>query len=214
MDHAIDEQAVRREAVRRRLAGETRSEICQALERSTSWFDKWWSRYQQDPTIDFAEEPRAPYTVPQRTAGDIVTTIVSLRHILEAGRTRDTRYGLIGAGAIQGRLIDLKVKPVPSLRTIQRVLEQHDLTHPVGAGQSTAYYPWPIAWAVNAIQATDIITRHVFGGETIENFHTLDHYRLCGLDESTGESNEPHHARTPAENLGKTGFAGGAAIRQ
>jgi hypothetical protein len=29
---------------------------------------------------------------------------------------------------------------------------------------------------VNAIQATDIITRHVRGGEEIQNFHTLDHY--------------------------------------
>ncbi len=42
---------------------------------------------------------------------------------------------------------------------------------------STAcYYPEPVAWAPNAIHATDIITRHVHGGEEIQNFHTIDHY--------------------------------------
>ena len=134
MDHAIDEQAVRREAVRRRLAGETRSEICQALERSTSWFDKWWSRV---PTGSNNRFCRSAACAVHRTAArratschDCVPAPASWKRAVRV----DTRYGLIGAGAIQGRLIDLKVKPVPSLRTIQRVLEQHDLTHPVGAG--------------------------------------------------------------------------------
>ena len=31
-----------------------------------------------------------------------------------------------------------------------------------------------MAWEVNAIHATDIITRHLCGGEEIENFHTID----------------------------------------
>ena len=176
MDHGISEQAVRREAIQRRWAGEARSEICRALGRSTSWFDKWWREYQQAPTTDFADHSRAPHTSPYQTPSEVVRTVVALRRTLEAARTPDTRYGLIGAGAIQGRLIDLKVKPLPGQRTIQRILQQHDLTHPLGAGQATAYYPWPLAWGVNAIQATDIITRHVYGGEAIENFHTIDHF--------------------------------------
>jgi hypothetical protein len=45
------------------------------------------------------------------------------------------------------------------------------MTHPLGAGEAEAYYPWPVAWGVNAIQATDIITRYVHGGAAIENFH-------------------------------------------
>jgi hypothetical protein len=96
--------------------------------------------------------------------------------MLEAAATPDTQYGLMGNGAIRGRLRELKVQPLPSLSTIQRILQQHALTHPLGAGQARAYYPWPLAWDVNVIQATDIITRHVCGGEAIENFHTIDHY--------------------------------------
>lgn len=46
----------------------------------------------------------------------------------------------------------------------------------MGNGKDLAYYPWTIAWEVNAIYATDIITRHIHGGEAIENVHTLDLY--------------------------------------
>ncbi len=33
-----------------------------------------------------------------------------------------------------------------------------------------------MAWEINAIQATDIITKHLRGGTAIQNFHTLDLY--------------------------------------
>jgi hypothetical protein len=82
--------------------------------------------------------------------------------------------GLIGARAIWGKLIELKVKPLPSDRTIQRILQRHSMTHSVGAATQTAYYPWLPIWETNAVHATDIIARHIRGGTEIENFHTLD----------------------------------------
>jgi hypothetical protein len=39
-----NEQDLRREAIRLRLNGERRKDICRDLERSTQWFDKWWSK--------------------------------------------------------------------------------------------------------------------------------------------------------------------------
>jgi len=176
MDTCAREQALRREAIRRHLAGERRGTICRDLERSPRWFNKWWAVYQRDPRTDFADQSRRPRTSPRQLSAEVERTIVTVRKALATARTSPTRYGLIGSGAIQGQLIELKVQPVPGQRTIQRVLQQHGLTHPLGAGQATAYYPWPVAWDVNVIQATDIITRHVYGGEAIENFHTLDHY--------------------------------------
>jgi transposase-like protein len=68
MDEYTTEQAVRREAIHRRLQGESRDEICRDLERSTSWFDKWWQAYRADPQIDFTEQSRAPHTSPQASA--------------------------------------------------------------------------------------------------------------------------------------------------
>lgn len=103
----------------------------------------------------------------------MVQTIISVRQSLEAATTVETKYGLIGPRAIQGALQRLHITP-PSRATIQRILQAHELTHPLGAGKESAYYPWHTAWAVNAIQATDIITRHLRGGEEIQNFHTID----------------------------------------
>lgn len=176
MDTELTEQALRREAIRRRLEGETRQAICHALERSPRWFDKWWAFYQAHPTTDFGSQSRAPRTSPQEMPAAVVQAVVTARQILEAAATPTTRYGLIGARAIWGHLKQLGLTPWPSVPTIQRILSQHRLTHPIGAGTVEAVYPWVEAWEINAIQATDIITKHVQGGEEIQNFHTIDHY--------------------------------------
>lgn len=176
MDQQTPEQALRWEAIRRRLAGETRRSICQALERATSWFDKWWAEYRRQPRGDLADRSRVPHTSPKQVPAKIVAAIVRIRKTLEAADSAATRYSPIGQRAIAGQLTELKVDHIPSLRSIQRILQTQGLTHPLGAGEAKAYYPWPTAWEVNAIQATDIITRHVRGGLAIENFHTIDHY--------------------------------------
>lgn len=176
MDTNLTEQALRREAIRRRLQGETRQVICQALNRSPRWFDKWWAEYRVHPQTDFADRSRAPLTSPQQIPARVVQAVLTTRQILEQAATPATRYGLIGARAIWGRLKQLETGPLPSVPTIQRILARHGLTQTVGAGAVTAYYPWPVAWEVNAIQATDIITKHVRGGAEIQNFHTIDHY--------------------------------------
>jgi transposase-like protein len=176
MDTFTTEQALRREAIRRRLQGEPRCDICRDLECSTSWFDKWWAEYRRDPYTDFADHSRAPHISPHKIPEHIEQAVVSVRESLEAAQTPDTKYGLIGAPTVRGQLERLGIEPLPSNPAIQRIMARHDQTHPVGAGSNSAYYPWPVAWAVNAIHATDIITRYVRGGEEIDNFHTIDLY--------------------------------------
>jgi putative transposase len=175
MDKSLSDQDLRREAIRRHLTGEGRRDICQDLGQSVRWFDKWRAAFEQNPHIDFADRSRAPQHSPRQTPDEVVRAVVAMRKTLEAAATTETKYGLIGPRVIQARLEDLHISP-PSLATIQRILQTHSLTHPIGNGRDLAYYPWPIAWEVNAIHATDIITRHIHGGEAIENFHTIDHY--------------------------------------
>jgi hypothetical protein len=176
MDTLPTEQVLRQEAIRRRLAGETRHDICKALLRSPRWFDKWWRVYLDQPDSELADRSRAPQRSPQQLPSDIEQMIVSIRRRREAGRTPETKYGFIGQRTIQGDLERLGVKPPPSLATIQRVLAAHDLTHPLGAAEDTAFYPALLAWQPDAIHATDIITRHLRGGAEIQNFHTIDHF--------------------------------------
>ena len=174
MDTHETEQALRREAIRRHLQGEPRHTICDDLGRSPRWFDKWWHLYQLDPQSDLVDHSRAPHTSPHAMPPRVIEAVVSAREILEAAATAETRYGLIGATSIQTQLARLRLTPLPSVATIQRILAAQGLTHPLGAGSEAAYYPWPVAWEVNAMHALDIITRHVHGGEEIQNFHTID----------------------------------------
>jgi hypothetical protein len=176
MTMTTNEQTLRREAIRRRLQGERRIDICRDLNRATSWFDKWWAVYRHNPATDFADRSRAPHCSSQQMPATIVQAVVAMRQMLEQAATPQTRYGLIGARAIWARLKQLHFSPLPSIPTVQRILAQHNLTHPLGAASSAAYYPWIVAWDVNAIFATDIITKHVRGGAEIQNFHTIDHY--------------------------------------
>lgn len=176
MDTQTSEQALRCEAVQRRALGHRVCDICRDLERSPRWLNKWWRAWQTHPEIDFADHSRAPHTSPHKTAEEVEQAIITVRKNLEAAATPQTRYGLIGATTIQSKLERLGIKPPPSEATIQRVLAKHHLTHPLGANHQSAYYPWPLAWEINAIFATDIITKHLRGGTKIENFHTTDHY--------------------------------------
>ena len=176
MDTRTSEQALRREAVRRHALGHRVCDICHDLGRSPRWLNKWWREFQTHPEIDFADHSRAPYHSPMRITTETEQAIVTMRQVLEEAATPETRYGLIGARSIQGKLERLGIKPPPSEATIQRVLAKYCLTHPLGANHESAYYPWPMAWEINAIFATDIITKHLRGGKAIENFHTIDHY--------------------------------------
>lgn len=176
MDPCTSEQALRREAIRRRLAGERRGDTCRDLDRSLRWVDKWWAQDRRAPHTDFADQSRVPHTWPQQIPPAVRRPVVAVRKTLEAAQTPQTRSGLIGPRAIQGRLHELPVHPLPSLSTIQRIRPAQGLTHPVGAGQAAASSPWPVAGDVKVIQATDLMTRHVHGGEGIENFPTIAHY--------------------------------------
>src|SRR5262249_45565313 len=203
MDTPTPEQDLRREAVRRRLQGQPARAICQDLGRSRRWLRKWWRAFQRHPDTDFADHSRAPLCSPQRLPDAVPQAIVPTRRAREAGAPPQTRYGLIGAAAIRGQLQRLHIQPLPSVSTIQRVLVRAGLTHPVGAARDAAYYPWPVPWEINAIQATDIITKHLRGGGVIQNFHTLDlaSHAVCLTEhaDKSGASARAHLLRAWAE---------------
>jgi hypothetical protein len=91
MDTDTSEQALRREAIRRRLAQEKRKVICTDLERSTSWFDKWWAEYRRHPHTDLTDRSRAPHTSPHATPKPVVQAVVDMRRTLEAAITTETK---------------------------------------------------------------------------------------------------------------------------
>ena len=75
---------------------------------------------------------------------------------------------------IRRELIKRRVKPVPSLSTLQRIVKRGGLTDSNPTNQADPYRPHPPADSPNAVQATDIITRWIEGGETVQTFTTVD----------------------------------------
>jgi transposase InsO family protein len=171
-----DDAGLRREAVRRLLLGESPSEIARDLKRSRQWVYVWGWHYATDPHTDFTDGPRTPHHLPSQTSLEVERLIVALRKELEAGESEAMPYGLIGASEIQARLEGLGIAPAPSEATIQRILAKRDLTHALGAANASAYYPYPPAWAPDALHATDIVVRYLRRQHKVYNFHSIDVY--------------------------------------
>ena len=125
-----DELASRQRAINLRLAGRPVKNICSALGRSEAWFHKWWGRYLQAGPEGLYDLTRAHHHVAQRIPPELERAILSIRRRLQAHATPATRYSLIGATAILAELKALDIRPLPSPRTIERVLQRNGLTAP------------------------------------------------------------------------------------
>jgi len=113
----------RMKAVQRLLAGEDPEEICDSLGCSRSWLYKWASRYTPDNPTWFDEQSRRPLSNPFRTPAEIEKIVELVRLDLYNSDL------FCGNQAIQWKLIDMEVQPVPSLSTIGRILRRRELTH-------------------------------------------------------------------------------------
>lgn len=113
----------RMKAVQRLLAGEDPEETCDSLGCSRSWLYKWASRYTPDNPTWFREQSRRPLSNPFRTPAEIEKIVELVRLDLYNSDL------FCGNQAIQWKLIDMEVQPVPSLSTIGRILRRRELTH-------------------------------------------------------------------------------------
>lgn len=113
----------RQRAVDRHGAGERAGVICQSLRYSRTWFYKWLKRSQAEEGPWYQERCRRPHENPNRTAQEIEEVVKMVRLELY-------NQGLFcGPQAIQWQMEDLAVKPLPSQRTIARILARHELTN-------------------------------------------------------------------------------------
>ena len=155
-----DEFAARQRAITLRLSGRPVKYICQALGRSAFWFHKWWRRYLEAGAEGLYDLTRANHCVAQHLPPELERTIVSIRRRLQAHATPATRYSLIGADAIRAELQALSIRPLPSRRTIERVLQRHGLTAPrvrLAPLLPRQEYPGPQARASNDLHEVDLV---------------------------------------------------------
>jgi putative transposase len=110
-------------AVQRFKAGENPEAICASFGKSRFWLYKWVKRFDESDASWFEDRSRRPLAIPNRTAPEIekLVKIISLNLY-----NQDL---FCGAQAILWELEDLGIVPLPSLRTINRILSRNDLTH-------------------------------------------------------------------------------------
>ena len=121
MSRAIEQERVW--AVQRFVQGETPVSICASLGRSRVWLYKWVKRFRPDDPAWCQAQSRQPYGHPRRTSAEV-------EEVVKLVRLRLYNTGLFfGAQAIQWELDDLGVRPLPSVRSINRILGRHGLTH-------------------------------------------------------------------------------------
>ena len=189
------EEKLRREAVRRALAGESAAAIAQELRRTRRWVVKWLARY--DPTDEAwaRERSRAPRRVANRSAAKLEALVLSVRARLQANP-----WAQIGATAILWELAKLRLRQLPEPRTIERILERaavprrarRERYRPKGTP-----YPAPAAFAPNDCHEADLIgPRHLAGAIPFFVLNVVDlgrHAVACELlaskaDRATAEA--------------------------
>ena len=155
-----DEFSARQRAITLRLAGRSVQDICQALARSEVWFRKWWRRYLELGVDGLFDLTRANHQVARRIPPELEETILAIRRRLEGHTGPGARYRLIGASAILAELKALQLCPLPSLSTINRVLQRHGITLPrvrLARPLPRQPYPSPQAERSNQLHEVDLV---------------------------------------------------------
>lgn len=116
-----DSRRDRQLAVQRFLNGEKPSSICSSLGRSRAWLYKWVNRFDpEDPAWCEGRSTR-PAGHPDQIPLEIEEMVVKVRkHLHENGL-------FCGAQAILWEMEDRKLEPLPSERTINRILARKSL---------------------------------------------------------------------------------------
>lgn len=154
------ELVLRQTAIRFKHMGRSVSWICHHLGRSREWFYKWWNRYQLEGGDGLRERSCAPKAKGSIWSNEIRQAILALRDQLMRRHGPRARYRLAGAPTIQHELACLGYDPLPSARTIERVLKAAGRTSPAFRPQPRAVssdYPAPRATRSNQIHQLDVI---------------------------------------------------------
>lgn len=168
------EVGVRREAVRRRLAGESPEVIARELGRTRQWVRKWTARYDPDDPGWALGRSHAARRVANRTVVEVEARVLAVRAKLEANP-----WAQVGAPAVAWELEKLGAV-VPPLRTIERILERAGATGRPRAGRRASKgIPYPAAAARRSgdvVQVDLVGPRHLDGGV---RFHALNQIDVC-----------------------------------
>jgi transposase InsO family protein len=179
----------RRRAIERWERGESPAAIYGSMGYSQHWFYTWLERYRSGDPEWFCERSRRPHSSPCQAPQAIEESVILVRLSLY-------NRGLFpGAQAIRWELDELQVRPLPSVRTINRIVARHALTHrrtgryePKGRK-----YPTLRADKPGAVHQSDFVGPcYLSGPVRFYSLHSVDvATRRCGIEPLLTRSAQP-----------------------
>jgi len=185
------EYALRCRAVRLRQQGIAFNRIVLLLGRGRTWLAKWLRRFKQQGWTGLRSQSRRPKRQPRRTPEPVVAAVLAARAELQAHSTRASRFAGVGAETIRHHLQRRRIRPLPGLRTIERIVRQHALsrehgTRPKGGSQP---YPAPRARRPGDFQQTDLVgPRHLRGPKGVTRFYSFHTVAVVGRAVATSQA--------------------------
>ena len=148
-------QRDRKLAIERYSSGEQITSIARSMGYSRKWVYKWIERHDSSDEADGWNQSRSscPQSSPRQLTVNVVEAVKMVRLSLY-------NKGLFcGAQAIEWELREQGVEPVPSLRSINRILSREELTHRrTGSYEPKGKkYPVLVANEVNQVYQTDYV---------------------------------------------------------
>lgn len=168
-------RAERERAIHLLRSGHPVSAVAHILDRSERWVRKWRRRFEEEGWEGLKSRSRRPHRLARQLPPSVRQAILETRSELEAQAARGEGLKFIGSQAIRTRLMEKGVKPLPSCRTIERVLHQAGMTHPRKTSSSDETdYPRLQPDRPHTLVQVDIYPRHLQGGQRVACFNAID----------------------------------------
>jgi transposase InsO family protein len=156
-----DQVALRKQAVRRYLSGETKRSICRDLSKSPGWLSYWLARYDpDDPEHSLENHSTAPHQPHRKWSEEVIQFALNSRRLRQEHKQPGYEYALIGAEAIHFEMNALDMELVPPVRTIHYwIKEAHLVVHTDAASKpdkESKLYPTPKRDTTNALHQLDL----------------------------------------------------------
>lgn len=166
-------QAEREKAVHLRRLGYSTAEVATELNRSPQWVRQCWRRYQSSGWAGLAERSRAPQQHGRRLAAAVQQAVRKARSELEAEAAWGQGLKYIGGRAIRTRLKQWTIKPLPSVRSIERIVQAAQMTRSKESKPAIAYPRLKPSQAHQVCQI-DHMPHYLQGGQKVFCFNALD----------------------------------------
>jgi transposase InsO family protein len=181
-------QEARRLAVKQYQTGRSVASICATFNRTKQWLYKWANRFDvADPNWS-NDTSRKPHVNPNKSSTETESAVRLVRLDLY---NKDV---FCGSQAIRGEMEDMGVSPLPSLRTIDRIICRLDLTNKKAGRytpKGTPYPSLPKEFANQVHQADFVGPLHLKGPLRFYGLNVVDlASRRCATQPVTSRSGQ------------------------